>query len=137
MKERKLLYLRTPHHFHASTPKWKRRWLAWKLSSGYYNEPNIRIRSLLGGKYKVVDNCISEILPWLYIGKVETAQNETFLADRKFTHILNCTDSVSNYLILFIYLYISYNVYNLFYLLSFCGPLTLYTLTLTLTLYSI
>lgn len=95
MKEKKLLYLRTPHSFHAPLTKWKRRWLAWKLSSGYYTEPNIKIRSLLGGKYKVVENCISEILPWLYIGKVETAQNETFLTDRKFTHVLNCTDSVS------------------------------------------
>ena len=95
LKEKKLLYLRAPHKFHIPMKKWNRRWLSFRIGMGLYYEPNVRIRTMLDGKYKVVDNCISEILPWLFVGKVETAANEEFLASRKFTHIMNVTDCVS------------------------------------------
>ena len=95
MKDKKLLYLRQPHGSHAAKTKWGRRWLATRLTTGMYSEPNVKLRSTLGGRYRVVNYSISEVLPWLYLGKVETDQNEDFLTQHKFTHILNVTDSVS------------------------------------------
>ena len=59
--------MRAPHLLHIPYTKWKRRFLAAKLGLGLYYEPNIKIRSTVTGKYEVMDHCISEILPWLYI----------------------------------------------------------------------
>ena len=103
-KEQKLLYLRTPQGFHEYYSKWRRRLLAFRLAAGWYKEPNVSIRSMLSGHYKIVEESVSEILPWLYIGKVETANNESFLITHKFTHVLNITNTVSPYLLIFIVL---------------------------------
>ena len=54
------------------------------------------IRSMLGGKYQIIHEGMSEILPWLYLGKVDTAFNEEFMITHKFTHIINATCDVSN-----------------------------------------
>lgn len=97
IKEKKLLYNRQPYKFHAAVSKWARRGLAFRLSTGLYSEPNVKLRSMMSGQYKLIDHSVSEILPWLYIGKVETAQNEGFLLAHKFTHILNVTDSHPNF----------------------------------------
>lgn len=97
MKEKKLMYVRQPHGFHKAMKKWSRRFLAFRVAMGLYYEPNVKLRSMLTGHYKVIDHSISEILPWLHIGKVETAQNEEFLIKHKFTHILNVTDSHPNF----------------------------------------
>jgi len=94
IKEKKLLYNRQPHKYHSAVSKWARRGLAFRLSTGFFSEPNVKLRSMLTGQYKLIEHSISEILPWLYIGKVETAQNEGYLLSQKFTHILNVTDSV-------------------------------------------
>lgn len=97
IKEKKLIFNRQPHKFHAAVSKWSRRGLAFRLATGMYVEPNVKLRSMLSGQYQVIDHSISEILPWLYIGKVETAQNESFLTTHRFTHVLNVTENYPNF----------------------------------------
>lgn len=84
IKEKKVLSTRNTDHFHKHYTLWERRKLALKISFGY-----------TGKKEKGLEDC-TFILPWLIIGRRETASNMQLLLKMDITHILNVTHDAPN-----------------------------------------
>lgn len=79
IKERKLLATRNTLPYHQVLSKWQRRKLAWKVYYGW-----------LGKR----DKEITEVLPWLLLGRREVSSNQALLLKLGVTHILNMTSDL-------------------------------------------
>lgn len=80
LKEKRLLRLRAPRVFHHPVSAHRRRMLALKLFFG------------IGKREREM----TEILPWLILGRVDPTRNMYSLAKLGVTHILNCTEDCPN-----------------------------------------
>ena len=80
LKEKRLLRLRAPRVFHRPVSAFQRRMLAFKLFFG------------IGQR----DREMTDILPWLILGRVDPTRTMYSLAKLGVTHILNCTDDCPN-----------------------------------------
>jgi len=80
LKEKRLLRTRSPAVFHRPVSSYDRRMLALKL---FFN---------IGKREREM----TEILPWIYVGRVEPARSMYGLAKLGFTHIMNVTEEEPN-----------------------------------------
>lgn len=81
MKEKKFTSKRNSIICHFPLSRLKILWRALWLSSGW--------------SYR--NNPMDEVLPWMYVGRGELAENCQFLEKHGFTHILNVTTSIRNH----------------------------------------
>lgn len=95
VKEKKLVAMRMPHKIHVSWNGYKKRWLAMKLANGYTGNPGYSWFSCFSNRKELEkQRWTSQILPWLYIGQLDSAQNKDKLIHEGFTHIINATAEV-------------------------------------------
>lgn len=79
IKERKLLATRNTLAYHKEWTRWQRRKLAWRVHYGW-----------LGKR----DRDLTEVLPWLLLGRREVSSNQSLLLQMGVTHILNMTSDL-------------------------------------------
>lgn len=80
IKEKKFTAKRNSVLCHLPVSSFKRKWRAFWLASGW--------------SYK--NNPFDEVLPWMFLGRGDLAQNSQFLEKMGFTHILNLTTTIKN-----------------------------------------
>jgi predicted protein tyrosine phosphatase len=80
IKEKKFTSKRNSVLCHAPIGRFRRHWRAFNLATG--------------SAWK--NNAFDEVLPWMYLGRGELAQNSHFLEKHGFTHVLNLTTSIKN-----------------------------------------
>jgi hypothetical protein len=77
IKERKLLATRKTQVYHREWSRWEKRKLALKVSLNWMGDKN---------------RDLTEVLPWLLLGRREVSTNQTLLLQMGVTHILNMTN---------------------------------------------
>jgi hypothetical protein len=93
MHERKILAIRMAWIAHIAMTDNAARYLSFKIWSGTLHW---RWPSLFKNR-DPKDGTISQILPWLYIGQYESAQDLDLLLKHKITHVLNVSREVPNF----------------------------------------
>mmetsp|Transcript_80800 Transcript_80800/g.158644 ORF Transcript_80800/g.158644 Transcript_80800/m.158644 type:complete len:428 (+) Transcript_80800:159-1442(+) len=79
IKERKLLASRNTLMYHREWSRWERRKYAWKVQYGWMGKR---------------DRDLTEVLPWLLLGRREVSSNQSLLLQHGVTHILNMTSDI-------------------------------------------
>jgi hypothetical protein len=79
IKERKLLATRNTLQYHRDWSRWERRKLAFKVQYGWMGKR---------------DRDLTEVLPWLLLGRREVSNNQSLLLQMGVTHILNMTSDL-------------------------------------------